>query len=87
VEIQVEYSNLEDRRIKVQEQEAHGLRMLHDDFHSTWKPGDEPHGTMVFTDIIESSPPPIDWQTEWDKATTVADKATVLARMLRLKVR
>jgi hypothetical protein len=57
MEIQVKYSNLEDREIKVKEQEAKGLRMLHDDFSPDWKAGDEPHGTMTFTDVIEPSPP------------------------------
>jgi hypothetical protein len=30
--------------------------------------------------------PPIDWQAEWDKATTAVGKAAVLAKMLGLRV-
>ena len=52
MEVQIEYNGLEDRQVKVKEQEAKGLRMLHDDFHSTWKAGDEPHGIMTFTDVM-----------------------------------
>ena len=52
MEIQISYSGLEHRQIKIKEQEAKGLRMLHDDFHTDWKPGDEPHGTMTFTDMM-----------------------------------
>ena len=54
MEIQVEYNGLEERQVKVKEQEAKGLRMLFDNFHPDWKSGDEPHGTMTFTD--EPSP-------------------------------
>jgi len=50
MEIQVEYNGLEERQVKVKGQEAKGLRMLFDNFHPDWKPGDEPHGTMTFTD-------------------------------------
>ena len=54
MEIQVEYNGLEERQVKVKGQEAKGLRMLFDNFHPDWKPGDEPFGTMTFTD--EPSP-------------------------------
>lgn len=30
--------------------ESQGYRMLHDDFDSNWKRGDEPYGLMIFTD-------------------------------------
>ena len=48
------YANLRERAEKVALHESHGLRMLHDDFDSTWKPGDEPHGTMTFTDELQA---------------------------------
>ena len=57
MEVQIHYDNLADRRIKAKEKEALDLRMLHDDFDPDWKPGDEPHGTMTFTDAPEPEPP------------------------------
>jgi hypothetical protein len=87
VEIVVNYIGWEDRNQKVKEQEAKGLRMLHDDFDPDWQPGDEPHGTITFTDVMPPPPPPpIDWQAEWGKATTAAGKVAVLAKMLGLRV-
>ena len=59
MEVQVKYSNLKERSNKVKEYEAQNLRMLHDDFDSTWKPGDEPHGTVTFTDIMPPTPVPV----------------------------
>jgi len=61
------YKNLVERKVKVTEAEAQGLRMLHDDFDSDWKPGDEPHGTMTFTDVI----PPVA-QTEPSLSTHIS---------------
>ena len=55
-ETSIIYTNLKDRAEKVEEQESKGLRMLHDDFDADWEPGDEPHGTMTFTDVIPPSP-------------------------------
>ena len=49
--IKVAYNGLEDRQAKIKEQEAKGLRMLHDDFDDpNWKHGDPMIGTMTFTD-------------------------------------
>ena len=54
MEIQVKYSGLEDRQVKVNEQEAKGLRMLFDNFDdSNWHHGDPLIGTMTFTDKLE----------------------------------
>ena len=53
------YANLSERAEKVALHESHGLRMLHDDFDSTWKPGDEPHGIMTFTDTIPLNSVPV----------------------------
>ena len=52
MEWKIGYTNLIDRQIKVEEQEAKGLKMLHDDFDADWKSGDEPHGIMTFTDVM-----------------------------------
>ena len=54
MEWKIGYTNLIDRQIKVEEQEAKGLRMLHDDFDADWKSGDEPHGIMTFTDELQA---------------------------------
>lgn len=51
------YSNLKERKVKVDKREAEGLRMLHDDFDPDWKRGDEPHGTLTFTDEPTPSVP------------------------------
>ena len=41
--------------------------MLHDNFDSDWKPGDVPHGTMVFTNVQPPvSPPPRNLSAEID---------------------
>ncbi len=52
------YTNLADREEKVAEAEALGYRMLHDDFDPEWKAGQEPFGTLIFTDEPEPSGPP-----------------------------
>jgi hypothetical protein len=73
MEIQVEYSGLEDRQVKVKEQEAKGLRMLHDDFSPDWKPGDEPHGVMTFTDEpapVAPTPEPLVFEPSPGTTTT-----------------
>jgi len=56
MEYEYHYDNMEDRQVKVTEAEGLGYRMLSDTFDPDWEKGDEPHGTMVFTD--EPSPPP-----------------------------
>lgn len=53
-EITEKYANLSERSQKITFREGQKLRMLHDNFDFDWKSGDEPHGTMIFTD--ESSP-------------------------------
>lgn len=55
MEITEKYKDLIERQAKITLREGEGLRMLHDDFDPDWKPGDEPHGTMIFTDEL---PPP-----------------------------
>lgn len=63
------YKNLIERQVKVVEAEGEGLRMISDTFDSDWNKGDEPHGTMVFTDVhppTEIIPPPRDLFAEID---------------------
>ena len=51
------YNGLSDRKTKINKQEAKGLRMFHDDFDSDWKFGENPRGTMTFTDTPEITIP------------------------------
>ena len=50
------YADLKERKTQVEKAEGLGLRMVYDNFDPDWKIGDEPHGTMNFSD--ESLPPP-----------------------------
>ena len=50
MEVTRHYDNMIERNQLVDEFEAQGLRMLHDNFDKDWKRGDEPHGTLIFTD-------------------------------------
>ncbi len=52
------YTGLVERQVKVKEAEAQGQVMLHDNFDPAWKPGDEPFGTLIFTDEPPEPPPP-----------------------------
>jgi len=79
------YANLEERAQKIAEAEGLGYMMLHDDFDPDWKPGDEPHGVMTFTDVILPSPPVINWKAEFAAAETIDEKLDVIARRLGLK--
>lgn len=56
MEYQYHYDNLTERQDKVAETEALGYRMLCDNFDPDWQPGEEPHGTLTYTD--EPTPPP-----------------------------
>lgn len=50
MEVTEKYANLVERQSQIALRAGQGLRMLHDDFDSDWKRGDEPHGTLTFTD-------------------------------------
>ena len=77
------YDNLVDRQVKVKELEALGLVLLHDDFNADWKSGDEPHGTMVFTDVM---PPTVILEPVRDLGKEIDDlKATIANFDTRLK--
>jgi len=60
-EITVNYSNWDERQAKVAEYEGLGYILLHDDYAADWKTGEEPRGTLTFTDVIPA-PAPIAWQ-------------------------
>jgi len=47
------YSNLVERKSQISIAEGLGLRMLSDTFDADWERGDEPRGTMIFTDEPE----------------------------------
>jgi len=50
MEYQEHYDNLAERNSLCDTATSDGYRMLHDDFDPDWQPGDEPHGTLTFTD-------------------------------------
>jgi len=84
-EFQFKYKDIEDRKAKILEAESQGLRMLHDDFDPDWKPGDEPHGTMTFTDEpapVVTSEPARDLAAEVDQI-----KADVKAIKTKLNIK
>jgi hypothetical protein len=56
-EFQEHYDNLEQRELICQDYANRGLRCLHDNFDSDWEKGDEPHGTLVFTDVMPEPEP------------------------------
>lgn len=56
-EFEYRYANLSERKAQIALAEGRGLVMLHDTFDSDWRPGDEPHGTMIFTDVMPLSAP------------------------------
>ena len=78
MEIQVNYSGLEDKQIKIKEQEAKKLRMVHDNFDNPdWKHGDPQIGTMTFTDVVPfviEPEPARDLKTEIDALKARIDK-------------
>jgi hypothetical protein len=69
-EVKQGYAGLEARTEVIRHWEALGYRMLHDDFDSDWKRGDEPHGTMTFTnepELVIETPPSRDLEAEIDR--------------------
>ena len=61
MEIEISYNGKSERKKIITEQEAMGLRMLHDNFSAAWKKGDESRGVMIFTDTA-----PVQGQTARD---------------------
>ncbi len=56
-EVKQHYDNLAERQTIVAHWEDQDYRMLHDDFDPDWKRGEEPHGTMTFTNEPEPVAP------------------------------
>lgn len=52
------YDNMTERNNLCNLAVNKGFRMLHDDFDADWERGDEPYGTLTFTNII-SEPIPL----------------------------
>ena len=79
---EIKYSNLKDRQARVAIEEAKGLVMLQDNFDPDWKRGDEPHGTMIFTDDPGPAPavipPPRDLGKELDDLKAILKAKGVL---------
>jgi len=46
------YDNLEERAAILADYASQDLRNIHDTFDADWQRGDEPHGTLTFTDIM-----------------------------------
>ena len=58
------YDNMEQRNALCSVANSKGFRMLHDNFDEDWQRGDEPHGTLIFTD--EPAPQAPDEPSEID---------------------
>lgn len=84
MDIQASYSNLVERSSLVAKYQGQGYRMLHDDFDPEWKTGQEPFGTLTFTD----EPAPVAPTPEPPRSThiSVIDAIdTAKARPVRVK--
>lgn len=44
------YENMDERNALCATAVSNGFRNIHDTFDEDWKRGDEPHGTLIFTD-------------------------------------
>lgn len=53
------YNNMIERNAFCDTAESNGFRMLYDNFCSDWRTGDEPRGTLTFTDMPAVQAPPI----------------------------
>ena len=84
-EVKEKYANLKEREIKVKKWEDQKYRMLHDNFDPDWKSGDEPHGTLVFTDAPTLSQPVIDWKSRWQSVQSTPDRWDLIAEYLGWK--
>jgi len=71
MEIKERYNNWQERQEIVKRMEVRGLRLLHDDYDPDWKRGDEPRGTLIFTDEM---PPPDPVALEWYRMEKRAGK-------------
>lgn len=87
MEYQEHYENMVERNNLCKIAIGKGFRMLHDNFDGGWKRGDEPKGTLIFTD--EPAPkaptpiPPRDYGAEIDELRQ--DNILLRAEMKGLK--
>ena len=86
----IKYTDKQDRLNKIKEQELLKRTMVSDTFDKSWKPNDEPFGTMVFTDWLdEDTPEPRelrrDFKKEFSTSVTINDKLNIVAEALGLK--
>lgn len=51
------YDNMEERNSLCSIAASNGFRNIHDTFDSDWQRGDEPHGTLIFTDVMPEPEP------------------------------
>ena len=84
------YDNMEMRNKLCDIANSNGYHMLHDNFDENWKRGDEPHGTLIFTD--EEAPqaplsePARDLAAEIDGLRTGQDKINEKLNLLLKEV-
>lgn len=57
MEYQEHYDNMEQRNILCDVAHTNGYRMLHDDFDEELVTGEEPHGTLTFTNVPPKQAP------------------------------
>ena len=83
MEVKVHYNNLNERAALIKQYESQKLTMLHDDFDPDWESGDEPHGTMTFTDTVQlptDIPSPIEFIP--DESTDVIKRLIAIEEFL-----
>lgn len=51
------YDNMEQRNSLCSVAASNGFRCIHDTFDEDWQKGDEPHGTLTFTDVMPEPEP------------------------------
>ncbi|MBA7708455.1 hypothetical protein ES703_117354 [subsurface metagenome] len=68
------YDNMEQRNTICKDYASRGLRCLYDTFDSDWKRGDEPHGTLTFT----NEPAPVEPEPNPEPPIPVRDLAAEL---------
>ena len=72
------YEDMEQRNLICEDYASQSLRCIHDTFDEDWKRGDEPHGTLIFTDVkppAVSEPEPVrDLAAEIDELKAEVEK-------------
>lgn len=75
------YANQAEADALIAQYEAIGWRQLHMDFAPDWKPGDEPHGTLTFTDEMPPHSPPRPSCPEFEPSNPNHDPPTKIRRI------